>query len=140
MNTLNTALLIAIKAHKNQFDKSGADYINHPVFVALNVATEDEKIVALLHDVLEDSDFTVEMLKAEGIPDYIIEAVLILTRNEDENYMDYIKRVAKNPLSKNVKIADLIHNMDISRIVKPNNADLKRLKKYKKALEYLLTV
>lgn len=137
MNMLNIALLIAINAHKGQLDKSGADYISHPVFVALNMDTDEEKITALLHDVLEDSDYTKEQLIAEGIPKNIVEAVSVLTRVNGENYMDYIKRVSENPLAKKVKIADLKHNMDISRISKPNSKDIKRMNNYKKAFEFL---
>lgn len=137
MNIVNKALLIAISAHKDQFDKSGIPYINHPVFVALNMESDEEKAAALLHDTLEDSDYTAEMLLSEGIPQNVVNAVILLTRHKDEDYFDYVKKVEKNPISKKVKIADLKHNMDLSRLPQTTEKDLKRLEKYKKALEYL---
>lgn len=104
---LNKALDIAYKAHLGQTDKAGAPYILHPMRVAMHCETEEEKIVALLHDVVEDTSVTFEELKAEGFSDEVLTALKCLTRTEDEEYETFIRRVATNPLAIKVKIQDL---------------------------------
>lgn len=133
---LNKALLLSYEAHKDQVDKAGLPYFLHPIFVALNMETVEQKTVALLHDVVEDTDITLEDLRKEGFPDEIIEAVDAITKTEDD-YEKYIQRVKTNALATAVKIADLKHNSDLSRLKTVTEKDLKRLEKYKKALEYL---
>ena len=132
------ALEIATAAHKNQKDKSGVDYIKHPVTVASFVSGEEAKVVALLHDVLEDTDVTEAELRAI-FGDTITDAVVTMTHKDGEPYMSYIERVALNPLSKEVKLADLKHNMDLGRLPAVTDKDIERIeKKYKPALAYLL--
>lgn len=131
------AMEIAYNAHHGALDKGGMPYINHPVYLAEQMQTEDEAVTALLHDVIEDTDITAENLLSEGIPLHIVNAVVLLTRPADEDYFSYVRRVAENPLAKRVKLADLKHNSDISRISDITETDLARLEKYKTAIEIL---
>lgn len=131
------ALKIATIAHKGQADKAGRPYINHPVFVASLVNTEEEKVTALLHDVIEDTEFTPRMLIEQGIPENVVEAVTILTHKKGTDYFEYIESIKGNSLAKTVKIADLMHNSDISRIPHPAKKDFERIEKYKRALSIL---
>ena len=138
MSTLERAIQIATEAHKGQLDKAGRDYIGHPLRVMEMGKTEDEKIVGVLHDVIEDTDWTFEMLEAEGFSREVIEALKCVTKlAENENYDDFIERVKKNPLAVAVKINDLTDNMDIRRLPYLSDKDVKRLKKYLKAYKKL---
>ena len=138
MSTLDRAIEIATQAHKGQFDKSGKEYIGHPLRVMEMGMTEQEKIVGVLHDVVEDSDWTFEALEAEGFSPEIISALRCVTKtSENENYDDFIERVKKNPLATAVKINDLTDNMDIRRLPYLSDKDVKRLKKYLKAYKKL---
>lgn len=138
MSTLERAIQIATEAHKGQLDKAGRDYIGHPLRVMEMGKTEDEKIVGVLHDVIEDTDWTFEMLEAEGFSREVIEALRCVTKlSENENYDDFIERVRKNPLAVAVKINDLTDNMDIRRLPYLSDKDVKRLKKYLKAYKKL---
>ena len=129
---------IASKAHSGMFDKAGKEYINHPLTVASFCKTEDERIVALLHDVIEDTEVTIEEL-AIHFDSNIIEALKLLTHDDNELYMEYIDKIKGNKLAKAVKIADLTHNIDLSRFNSPTQKDYDRLEnKYKPALEFLL--
>lgn len=134
---LYETLLLAYQAHRGQKDKANVDYICHPVYVALNMATEEEKMVALLHDVVEDTTLTLADLIAKGYGKSILDAVDCLTRKENISYDTYIREVKKNPLAAKVKIMDLHHNMDHTRLSHVSETDRKRLEKYKKALRYL---
>ena len=136
-NNLQLALNIATKAHEGQLDKAGDPYIKHPIYVASLVNTETEKIVALLHDVVEDTNVTLNDIKKYGFGEPITEALTLLTHNKNIPYFEYINKIKNNSVAKNVKIADLTHNSDISRINKPTKKDLERTVKYKKALEIL---
>lgn len=139
MSTLLRAIEIATQAHQGQFDKSGKDYIGHPLRVMEMGKTEEEKITGVLHDVVEDSDWTFEALEAEGFSQEIIAALKCITkRSENENYDDFIERVKKNPLAVAVKINDLTDNMDIRRLPYLSDKDIKRLKKYLKAYKKLI--
>ena len=131
------ALAIAKDAHKGQVDKAGVEYIQHPLFVASLVEGELAKTVALLHDVVEDSDWTLEDLRKEGLPEEVVQAVGILTKKRNENYEEYILRVKQNPLARQVKLADLKHNSDLSRLDNVTDRDRKRVAKYQKAIAYL---
>ena len=136
---LDAALLLAIKAHAGQKDKGGQPYILHPLRVMLSMETDDERLVALLHDVFEDSPTPLSALERQGFPQHIIDAVVALTRNDGEDYFNYIERVGSNPLARAVKMADLADNMDITRLPRLSNEDFLRLKRYaraKRALEY----
>lgn len=128
---------IAYKAHKGQYDKAGKAYINHPIYIASKMKTNEEKIVALLHDVVEDTDLSLEDLIEEGFPEEIIDAIKAITKKPQEDYFEYIERVKNNPLAKKVKIEDLKHNMDTKRIPNLSDIDVNRVKKYKRALEIL---
>ena len=139
MSTLQRAIEIATQAHKGQFDKAGNDYIGHPLRVMEMGKTEEEKIVGVLHDVVEDTSWTFEALAAEGFSKEIIEALRCLTKaSENENYDAFIDRVKKNPLATAVKINDLTDNMDIRRLPYLSDKDVKRLKKYLKAYKRLI--
>ena len=139
MSSLNRAIEIATEAHKGQFDKSGKDYIGHPLRVMEMGKNEEERIVGVLHDVVEDTPWTFEMLEAEGFSSEIIAALKCVTKiSENENYDDFIERVKKNPLAVAVKINDLTDNMDIRRLPYLSDKDVKRLKKYLKAYKKLI--
>ena len=139
MSTLPRAIEIATEAHKGQFDKAGNEYIGHPLRVMEMGRTEDEKIVGVLHDLVEDTDWTFEMLEAEGFAPEIIAALKCVTKlSENENYDAFIERVRKNPLATAVKINDLTDNMDIRRLPYLSDKDVKRLKKYLKAYKKLI--
>ena len=129
MSTLQRAIEIATQAHKGQLDKSGKDYIGHPLRVMEMGRTEEEKIAGILHDVVEDTPWTFEMLEAEGFSKEITDALRCVTKiSENENYDDFIGRVKKNPLAVTVKLNDLTDNMDIRRLPYLSDKDVKRLK------------
>ena len=134
---LEKALQIATDAHLYQVDKAGVPYIFHPIRVSNRCSTDDERIVALLHDTIEDTEVTAEYLLMEGFPRNIVDAILSVTRNEDENYEDFIKRSSLNPIGRQVKLHDLEDNMDITRLNELTEKDLYRLNKYIKAYKYL---
>ena len=133
---LKKAEEIATAAHKGQFDRCGVEYINHPRTVAAYVDDTKEKIIAWLHDTIEDTDITDADLRTV-FGDEITDIVLLLTRREGEDYFDYIKRVMTNPTAIDVKLADLTHNMRPDRIKNPTERDYERLEKYKKAFKLL---
>jgi len=134
---ISKALHIAKTAHRGQLDKGGNPYILHPIAVSQLVDSEEEKIVALLHDVVEDTDLTLEHLKLEGFSDNIIAAVSALTKHPGVAYDDYISTLKENSIAVRVKIADITHNSDISRIPNPTDKDLERIKRYKITLAKL---
>ena len=138
MSTLERAIEIAAQAHAGQCDKGGAPYILHPLRVMFAVRTPVERIVAVLHDLMEDSKhWTPERLRREGFDDEIIEAVEALTRREGEDYLEFVRRAGKHAVARAVKIADLHDNMDLSRIPEPNEKDHARMERYQKALQCL---
>lgn len=132
------AMEISCKAHEGQKDKGGFPYIHHPLYVAAGMQNEIEAAVALLHDVIEDSDFTAEQLLDAGIPWVVVEAVQTLTHQQDEKYMAYIERIRENPIACHVKAADLQHNIDLSRLQTVTEKDIQRINKYKIALKRLI--
>ena len=113
------------------------DYIQPPLFVASLVEGELAKTVALLHDVVEDSDWTLEDLRKKGLPEEVVQAVGILTKKRNEKYEEYILRVKQNPLARQVKLADLQHNSDLSRLTTVTEIDRKRAEKYRQAIAFL---
>ena len=138
MGTLERAIEIAVEAHSGQLDKSGCEYIGHPLRVMAAGNTIEEKIVGVLHDVVEDSEWTFEMLVAEGFSAEIVEALRCLTRlSETDPYDKFIARVKSNPLAVAVKLNDLTDNMDIRRLPYISDKDVKRLKRYLKAYKQL---
>ena len=137
MSTLERAIEIAVAAHDGQLDKAGMDYIGHPMRVMAAGSSVDEKIVGVLHDVVEDSAWTFDQLAAEGFAPQIIEALRCLTKLEGESYDKFIARVKCNALATAVKLNDLTDNMDIRRLPYLSDKDVKRLKKYLKAYKQL---
>lgn len=134
--TLNDAIALATRAHAGQTDKAGADYIAHPLRVMESCASDDAKIVAILHDVVEDSDVTLDDLRALFAPQ-IVDAIALLTKSGDIEYSKYIENIRANALAREVKIADLRDNMNLSRIQNPTEKDYKRVDKYRGALAVL---
>ncbi|HET0955135.1 TPA: GTP pyrophosphokinase [Streptococcus pneumoniae] len=136
---------VAKKAHFGQIDRAGIDYIKHPEIVASFVATDEEKAVAYLHDVIEDTSLTLLDLKKEGFSKNIkegfskniIEAVDILTKKKGQDYQSYLNLVKKNELARVVKLADLRHNSDLTRLPLITEKDLERNKKYSSAIRFL---
>ena len=132
------ALKLCFKAHDGQVDKSGLPYAHHPLHLAEQMDDEESTIVALLHDVVEDTDYTLKDLKEMGFGDAVIEAIDIMTHRPEVPYMDYVKEIAKNSIARKVKLADLNHNCDLTRLNhEPTSKDLERVEKYKKAKELL---
>ena len=141
MGTLERAIEIATSAHRGQLDKAGNDYIGHPLRVMAMGQTTEEKIVGVLHDVVEDTVWTFEQLEAEGFSADIIEALRCLTKQSaSEPYDKFIARIKCNPLAVAVKINDLSDNMDIRRLPYLSDKDVKRLKRYLKAYKQLMGV
>ncbi|NRS52050.1 HD domain-containing protein [Brevibacillus sp. HB2.2] len=139
MSTLEKAIVIATQAHAGQVDKGGNPYILHPLRIMLKMSTVETMISAVLHDVLEDTDVTVEELRNEGFSEEIIAAVIALTRNDDETYMEFVGRTKQNPIARLVKLGDLEDNSDLSRIPEPTEKDYERLLRYKRAIKELLS-
>ncbi len=135
----NETLEFVKKAFEEKKDKGGKPYIEHLLFVANKMETEEEKIVALLHDIVEDIEgITLDTLRQMGYSEKIVKAVDAMTKRKGEDYEDYLKRVKQNPIARKVKLADIEHNMDLSRIENPTEKDYERIeKKYKKALKLL---
>ena len=127
------AMKLCFKAHKDQVDKSGMPYVFHPFHVAEQMTDEVTTIVALLHDVVEDTDYTLEDIAAEGFGKDILEAVALMTHEDDIPYLDYVAKLKENPIARAVKLADLAHNSDLSRIGEIDEETKQRLEKYKKA-------
>jgi (p)ppGpp synthase/HD superfamily hydrolase len=128
---------IATKAHQGQLDKADQPYITHPEFVASQVTGDEAKAVAWLHDVVEDTSVTFDDLRAAGLSESVIEGVDAITKRDSEDYETYLARVAANPLAKAVKLADLTHNMDTSRLKIITENTRVRLEKYKVAFAKL---
>ena len=136
---LERAIQIAVEAHAGVKDKGGKAYILHPISVMMRCETDEEKIVAILHDVIEDTDWTFEALREEGFTDTIIEALKTVTKHsDDEDYDEFIQRSLKNEIGRKVKIADLRENLDVTRIGELTDKDIERINKYKMALATLL--
>ena len=134
------ALKLCFEAHKDQVDKTDMPYVFHPFHLAEQMTDENTTICALLHDVVEDTDYTIDDLRQMGFPEAVLEALALLTHDPAVPYMDYVKEIAHNPIAKAVKLADLRHNSDLTRM-EPHEIDeraLKRNEKYRIALNYLL--
>ena len=139
MATLNRAIKIATKSHEGATDKYGAPYINHVTRVMNMGQTDNEKIVGVLHDVIEDTHWTFEDLEKEGFSKEVIDALKCVTKtSEDEDYEEFITRVKINPLAVKVKLNDLTDNLDIKRMPVVLESDLNRLNKYLKAYNELI--
>ncbi|WP_085583344.1 MULTISPECIES: HD domain-containing protein [unclassified Pseudomonas] len=132
--TLERAIAIAATAHAGQVDKGGAPYILHPLKVMLRMSSLEERIVAVLHDVVEDCDVSLDDLRKEGFSETVLTAIESVTKVPGEAYEDFIERVALNPIGRAVKLADLEENSDLSRIASPGWEDLERIEKYRRAI------
>ena len=127
------AMKFCFDAHAGQVDKCGLSYANHPLHLAEQMRTEDEVCAALLHDVMEDCGKTPDDLRAIGVSEQAIEALLLLTHRDGIPYLDYVRGVIDNPIARSVKIADLRHNSELARLDRVRERDLDRLRKYRKA-------
>ncbi|MBF0309549.1 MAG: bifunctional (p)ppGpp synthetase/guanosine-3',5'-bis(diphosphate) 3'-pyrophosphohydrolase [Magnetococcales bacterium] len=134
---LEKAIRLALDAHQGQTDKAGAPYLLHPLRMMLRMETEEERIVAVLHDVVEDSETSFEDLRRLGCSKTIVDAVDALTHRYGEAYEEYLVRAGANPLARRVKRADLEDNMDLRRIDNPTDADFQRLLRYRRAWSLL---
>lgn len=134
------AMKLCFEAHKDQVDKTDIPYIFHPFHLAEQMDDEISTVCALLHDVVEDSDTTLDDLRIKGFPDEVIEVLALLTHDENVPYMDYVREIKKNPVATKVKIADLTHNSDLSRMEESeiDERALKRNEKYAEALRILM--
>jgi (p)ppGpp synthase/HD superfamily hydrolase len=137
VSTFERAVEIATEAHAGQVDKAGAPYITHPLRVASAVPDGEAAIVAILHDVVEDSDWTLDRLREEGFSDTVIAGVDAMTRREGEDYMAFVDRAGSDALGRVVKRADLIDNMDRTRLASPGPEEEKRIARYQEALARL---
>lgn len=129
---LEKAIEIAVEAHRGQIDKSGKIYILHPIRVMLRGENEEQMIVGILHDTIEDTPVTIEMLKNEGFSQRVLDAIHCVTKKKNEDYEHFICRILKNPLATQVKLYDLEDNMNRDRIPYPTKKDEERYKKYEK--------
>ena len=134
---LDRAIELAKQHHEGQTDKAGKPYIEHPLRVMSQVESEEEKIVAVLHDIVEDTDISLDDLRNEGFSEKVVSAVECLTKHDGENYDSYIERISFNPLAVKIKLADLEDNRDLTRLPEVTDKDLERIEKYDKALEKL---
>lgn len=138
MATLEKAIRIALDAHAGQLDKQGDPYILHPLNVMQRVNSTTERIVAVLHDVVEDTTVSLDELRAAGFGADIVDAVDALSRRQGESYAAFIERIKPNPIARAVKIADIEHNMDIRRLPALTEDSLERLQRYRQAWEILI--
>ena len=134
---LDRAIELAKQHHEGQTDKAGKPYIEHPLRVMNQVESEEEKIVAVLHDIVEDTNISLNDLRNEGFSEEVVSAVECLTKQDGENYDSYIERISFNPLAVKIKLADLEDNRDLTRLPEVTDKDLERIEKYDKALEKL---
>lgn len=135
MPSLEDAIILAASAHRGQRDKAGRPYILHPLRMMLRLQTDEERLVAVLHDVVEDSDVTLDDLRRQGYGERIVAAVDHLTRREGESYDDFVARAAADPLARAVKVADLEDNLDTTRLAEITERDQERLARYQRALD-----
>ena len=131
------AMRLCFDAHKDQVDKSGIQYVFHPFHVAEHMQTEETTVVALLHDVVEDTDYTIDDLRAMGFPEAVTDALALMTHTKGVPYMEYVAAIKGNPIATAVKLADLRHNSDLSRLDAVDEKALRRVEKYTKAIVLL---
>ena len=131
------AIRLMFQAHREQTDKSGLPYVFHPFHLAEQMTDEDTTVAALLHDVVEDTDYTIDDLRAMDFGDAVCDALALLTHDESVPYMDYVAAIKENPIARAVKLADLRHNSDLTRLDEVDDKALQRVEKYKKAIALL---
>lgn len=136
-DTTKKAMKLCFQAHKEQTDKSGIPYVFHPIHLAEQMPDEDTTVVALLHDVVEDTDYTLEDLRAMGFNQKVIEAIRLMTHAEGVPYMDYVAKIKENPIARAVKLADLAHNSDLTRLDSVDEKARDRVQKYAQAIRLL---
>lgn len=139
MPTLERAIEIAVRAHAGQVDKARQPYILHPLRVMFAVKSLHERMAAVLHDVVEDTTITLDDLRSEGFPTEVLEAIRALTKTKGEARIAAAQRAAENPIARVVKLADVMDNMDLSRISRPTEEDYARIKVYEQVRELLLS-
>lgn len=137
MSDLTTAIKIACDVHANQRDKAGESYILHPLRLMQRLKDKNTMIVAVLHDVIEDSQYDLEFLRAQGFDESILEAVDAISKRKNESYKDFVERLSFNDMAVKVKIEDLKDNLDLTRLKNIDGKDLERIDKYHKALVFL---
>lgn len=137
MSTLERAIAIAAAAHAGQVDKGGSPYILHPLKVMLRVNGLEERMAAVLHDVVEDTPVTLAELREQGFSEAVLGAVESLTKREGEDYQAFVQRAGRDPIARVVKLADLLENSDLSRLPGFTEKDIERLEKYREAISYL---
>lgn len=140
MSNLERALVIAALAHAGQRDKGGEPYVLHPLRMMLKLETDEERQAALLHDVLEDTDVSLQDLQEAGFSSDVLEAVQLLSRLPGESRMQAARRATTSPLALRVKLADNADNLNVKRIPEPDEHDLARLKEYRAVRRFLLRV
>ena len=131
------AIKLCFEAHKDQVDKSGLPYVFHPFHLAEQMTDEATIVTALLHDVVEDTPYTLDDLHQMGFPEEVLAALTLLTHDDDVPYLDYVIRLNGNPIARAVKLADLQHNSDLSRLDHVDGKALRRVDKYRAAIELL---
>lgn len=131
------AIRLCFEAHKNQVDKSGLPYVFHPFHLAEQMKDELSTVAALLHDVVEDTSYTLEDLRKMGFPEAVLDALVLLTHEDNIPYLDYVARLKSNPIARAVKLADLRHNSDLTRLNHVDDRAMKRVEKYQKAIALL---
>ncbi|MDO4563498.1 MAG: GTP pyrophosphokinase [Clostridia bacterium] len=131
------AMKICFNAHKEQLDKGGMSYVFHPFHLAEQMDDELSTVAALLHDVAEDTDITIEMFSDMGIPSEVTDALKLLTHRENVPYLEYIREIKKNEIARKVKLADLVHNSDTARLETVDEKAKRRLEKYNEAVRLL---
>jgi (p)ppGpp synthase/HD superfamily hydrolase len=138
VSTLERAIAIAAEAHAGQVDKAGLPCTLHPLRIMLRMSSIDERIVAVLHDVCEDCPgWTFDRLRREGFSDRIVDALDSVTKRDGEEYEDFVRRAVANPIGGRVKLADLLDNIDLSRIAAPSERDFQRIEKYRRAIDLI---
>ena len=132
------AMRLCYEAHRDQTDKSGVPYVFHPIHLAEQMRDEDTTVTALLHDVIEDTVYTFDDLVKMGFSENVITALKLLTHDKSVPYMEYVAKIKENPVAKAVKLADLAHNSDLSRLNSVDDKARSRIQKYEAAKKLLL--
>lgn len=136
-NLTKKAMKLCFEAHKDQTDKSGMPYVFHPFHLAEQMTDEETTVAALLHDVVEDTAYTLEDLRVMGFPESVLAAIGLMTHDDGTSYLEYVARLKGNPIARTVKLADLVHNSDLSRLNVIDAKALERIETYRKAIVLL---
>ena len=138
-DVMERALAFALTTHAGQVEKNGHPYVMHPLRLMLSMDTDEERLSALLHDAVEDGDnVSFDDLRGLGMPDTVLDTLRLLTHEGGEPYDDYIARIAKHPMARKVKMADLRDNMDVQRLPAFTDKDAERMRRYVRAYDTLL--